>query len=116
MVRGDLDGGVWIGLEVVIPGGVFGETALGGDDDQVLAVPEVEQRRGALGAALRPLVIEQQHLAGDARDLVPEAPAGRPVERRVDAHEATSGRPDPIRYVEVAGRTPATCRLRAQVY
>src|ERR1700709_1858900 len=95
---------------------MFGEAALGGDDDQVLAVPEVEQRRGALGAALRPLVIEQQHLAGDARDRVPEAPAGCLVERRVGAHEAAGGRPNPVRDVEITRRTPATCCFRAQVY
>src|SRR5262249_13150025 len=112
----DLDGRVWVGLDVVEPGWMLGEAPLGGDDHHVLAVLDVEQGRGAFGAAFSAYVVEQQHSPWNARDPVAKPATAGAVERRVQAHEATSGRPDPIRYVEVAGWTPATCRLGAQVY
>ena len=73
VVAADLHGRVWIGLEVVEPGRVLGVAALGGDDDEVVAVPYVEQRRGALGAALGSDMVEQQHLAWTAGNLVARA-------------------------------------------
>src|SRR3954451_21288229 len=115
-VGGHLHRRVRVRLEVVEPGRVLGKASLRGDDDEVLAVPDVEQGRGALGAALGPDVIEQQHPPRHAGDLVPEASAAGAVEGSVQAHEATEGRPDLIRHVEVAGRAPALCRLGAQVY
>src|SRR6187551_1525262 len=116
LLGADLHGRLGVGLEVVEPGRVLGEAALGGDDHEVVAVPDVEQRGSAFGPALGADVVEQQHPPGDAGDLVPEPATADAIERRVQAHEATGDRPDPVRDIEVAGRTPVTCRLGAQVY
>src|SRR5437763_17100984 len=48
-LRPDLHRRVGIGAQVVVPGGVLGVAALGGDDHDVVAVLDVEQCRGALG-------------------------------------------------------------------
>ena len=46
-----------------------------------------------------------------------DAPPGRPIGERVEAHEATGERPDPVRHVEVADLGPAFGRTGvAQVY
>ena len=73
--------GVGVGHQVVEPGRVLGEAAFGGDDDEVVAVLDVEQRRGALGAALGADVVEQQHRPGTPGTVWPRRPPRRPVER-----------------------------------
>ncbi len=55
-----LDLGVGLGEQVLIPAGVFGRAALGGDDHPALAVGAVDQRRGALLAGAAPGGGEQQ--------------------------------------------------------
>src|SRR5581483_11412724 len=50
----DVDLDVGIGLQVVVPAGSLGRTALGGDDQVVVAVAGVGQRRRALFAGFRP--------------------------------------------------------------
>src|SRR3954463_6392485 len=57
----DLHGCVRIRTQVVKPRGVLGKAALGGYDDDVVAVLHVQQGSGALDAALGPDVVEQQH-------------------------------------------------------
>src|SRR5205809_206685 len=57
----DLHGRIRMRTQVVQPGGVLGKAALGGDDDDVVAVADVEQGSGALDAALGPDVVEQEH-------------------------------------------------------
>ena len=96
MLAADLRRGVGVGHQVVVPGRVLGEAAFGGDDDDVVAVGEVEQGGGALDAALGADVVEQQHLA-EAGDVAADPPARPLVEEGVDAHEATEDRPDPVR-------------------
>src|SRR5680860_811254 len=72
-----------------------------GDDHHVVAVGEVEQGGGALRAALRPDMVEQQHLAPHAGDVMPDPPAADPVEPGVDPHRAAENRPISICDVQV---------------
>ena len=77
----DLHVGIRVGPQVVEPGRVLREAALGGDNDQVLAVADVEQGRGTHGAALGADVVEQQHrprpTPGTVCAEAPTRPAGR---------------------------------------
>ena len=83
------------------PGGVLGEAALGGDEDEVLPVRHEEQGRGPQGAALRPDVVEQQHPPVPARHPLAEPPTRPPVEERVGGGEPVGERPEPVRVAEV---------------
>src|SRR5436190_2547577 len=57
----ELDLGLGRRHEVVEPRGVLVGAALGGDDQEAVAVVQVDERRDARGAALAPDVVQQQH-------------------------------------------------------
>src|SRR5262249_35792600 len=84
--------GVRLGVrhQVEIPGGVLVDPALGGDQDQVVAVRGAEERMRAALAALAPDRFDQ----GDRRPLVgaTEPAVAQLVDARVDVGEAL---PDP---------------------
>src|SRR5262249_10726256 len=85
--------------QVVEPGRVLGEAALGGDQDDVLAVGEVEQGGGALLAALGADMVEQEDRR-HPRHRVADPPAARPVGEGVEAHHPAGDGPEPGADVE----------------
>src|SRR5216117_1277107 len=82
-VAPDLDLGVGRAHQVVEPRRVLVGAALGGHDDEPVAVGQVEHRRDARLAAAPADVVQQQHRR--LADVVAEPPAGGPVGRDVDA-------------------------------
>ena len=81
----DLHVGIGLGSQIVVPLRVLGKSALGGNDDGVVAVGDVEQGCGVGDAGFAPAVLEQQRryrLAEPGTDtpLPPDAPAGASVE------------------------------------
>src|SRR4051794_19094185 len=64
LLMADLDRRVGVRAQVVEPCRALGMAALRGDEDDVVAVGDVHQRRGAPRAALRADVVEQQHRRG----------------------------------------------------
>src|SRR5947207_14929343 len=91
----DLDRRVRICPQVVVPGRVPAVAALGGDDDDVRPVLDVEERRAALDPALRADVVEEQgrRQAGEA---VADEAVGRAVDRGVAAHHPAQDGPRPV--------------------
>jgi len=69
--------------------------ALGGDDHDVLAVLEVDERGRADGPALGADVVEQQHWRR-AREAVADPPAAGPVDDGVPVHHPVEDGPHPI--------------------
>lgn len=76
-----LDLGVGVGKQVLIPAGVLGRAALGGDDHPALAVGAVDQRRGALLTGAAPGGGEQQD--GGAPPVIPALTAAVAVDADV---------------------------------
>src|ERR671930_1954039 len=74
--------------------------ALGGDDDEIRAVIEIEEGGGALDAAPRPNVVEQQHRRA-ARNPMADRPVRGAVDDRVQPHHATQEGPGPVDDAEV---------------
>src|SRR5215218_6766953 len=100
-LRAHLHGGIRIRPQVVEPRRVLGIAALRGHDHEVVAVGDVEQGAGALDAALRPNVVEQEH-GCDAGDVVSDDSVRRAVDERVHAHQPPEHGPAPVREVEIA--------------
>ena len=78
----DLDLALGVGLQVERPGRDLGVAGVGVDHDDVVAVGEVDDRRGALLPGLAPGGGEQQDRR--AADLAADPPAAEPVERGVE--------------------------------
>jgi hypothetical protein len=72
----DLDGHARVGDEVVIPGRVARRAAHGGDDDDVVTGPRVDERGFARLAALRAGGREDEDVAADERAVARMALVG----------------------------------------
>ena len=88
--RADLDGGVRVGPEVVEPGRIVGMAALRGDEHEVRAVAQVDQRRRAAAAAARADGVEQQERR-TAAEAVADAATRRAVGEHVQPRPSGSG-------------------------
>src|SRR4051794_25364124 len=84
----DLDIGVRVRAEVVVPGGVLLVSALGGDDDGVRPALDVEQRRRPARARTSPDVVEQQDREDPGQDPPADAPVCRLVDAAMEVHDA----------------------------
>src|SRR5918994_904904 len=94
-LRAHLDGGLGMRTQVVEPAGMARIPALRGDDHEVLAVLDVEQRGGPPRVALRAHVVEQEHRR-QAGEGVADPLAAEPVDDRVAPQQLIHEGPHPL--------------------
>ena len=98
----DLNLRAGVGAQVMQSAGVVGKAALGSDDDEVVPVGHVDERRRAPLAGLCPYMVEQQQ-RWQARHTLSDASAGRPVDSRVTSHHSPEYRPAAVGDAKVVG-------------
>jgi hypothetical protein len=93
--RADLNARVRVRFQVVKPRRVARMATLRRDDDDVLAVADVDQRSCSPDTGPRADMVEQQHRWTTAKAMT-DPPAGRSIDQHVQLRRVAQNRPQPV--------------------